>query len=651
MRTGALRIAARLLLLAVSVLGIAVAGELGLRWLDGFRLTSIRLVPVKSLAPPRPQVTEWPTAGANDVAAPHLDGIPRPAGVDASWFYSDPPPPPAKAPRPDLDALSNGIADQTLGKFARRTWNVNFVMRVAEHRDSYWQFLKQIKTPIRVFDPADHSQYPRYRLAPNDPHAEAWPTSTMSTNNLGYRGRDVSPAKPPRTCRIVFVGASTTIEHPSFPLTHPDYVGHYLNLWARARGLDVRFETINAAREGFQSTDLAAVVDQEVVPLSPDIVVYKEGANQFGEAKRLLTVSDTNVKPIGADFLTTGVVGGAPANYRSDVRRRWDTAIAAFRPLDEAPKPHYVVHWPAGLSEETPDVSRPDLPLDLPTIVRDTGHIRAALQTIGADLAVSSFVWMADDHLRLLASRPNERAIYWYLNGNEVVWPLTYHDIRRFADFQNRVFQRFTEADGCYFVDLARWFARDPALFIDGIHLSYPGIKLHGWITFLQLLPLVEQRLAAHATTTAPAIERPITFSTITIAEVEERLAAGARLLPVPALAEWRAGSPAVKLNLDSGRLSVEGTSNRWEYQVLSPDIPVEPDTTYRVTLPTTVTSGTIGIGVLDQSGATWISSPLDAATFTFFSGRNTKVQLVVADATPTGGTVTRSVFEIRRTP
>ena len=73
---------------------------------------------------------------------------------------------------------------------------------------------------------------------------------------------------------------------------------------------------------------------------------------------------------------------------------------------------------------------------------------------------------------------------------------MAYRDLRRFADFQNRVFHTFTVESGSYFVDLARWFPRDPALFVDGIHISYPGVKMHGWITFLQLLPLVEKLLA-----------------------------------------------------------------------------------------------------------------------------------------------------------
>lgn len=633
----------------VLALGVAaLAGEVALRVADGYRLASLRLTPVREPQPMAAPITIWPTEGANEIARPHLAGLPTPDGVDPAWFLTDPEPAPPKPARSDLEAPGADPADQTQAKFARRIWNLNFVVGQAKRRQSYWDYLKQIKTPIQVFDPPGHSEYPRYRLRPDDPYAEAWPTGTMATNNLGYRGRDVSVAKPPRTMRIVFVGASTTIDHYSFRLSLTDYAGHYLNLWARARGLDVQFETINTAREGLQSSDLAAVVEQEVLALAPDIVVYKEGANQFGEAKRLLSIEPSPVKPITPAFLATGVVGSEPANYYSNTRRRLDLALAAARPIGEAPRPPYTVNWPAGLSEETPDLSRADLPLDLATIVRDLGRIRELLTPTGADLAVSSFVWMAEDGLRLNGSRANERALYWYLNGNDVIWPLSYRDIRRFADFQNRVFQRFTTQSGTHFIDLARWFPRDPSLFVDGIHISYPGVKMHGWITFLELLPLVEARLKSHAVT-QPAAPAAVAFSTVTIADLVQRQAAGAQPLPMPPLEQWRPASSDVRVTLDELRASVSGASVRWAYQFMSPGIPVAPHTQYLVSLDTRVTSGVIGIGVLDQTGQSWISSPLDAAPFTFDSGTNSQVQLVIADATPTLGTVRPSIFEVRR--
>jgi hypothetical protein len=60
----------------------------------------------------------------------------------------------------------------------------------------------------------------------------------------------------PRTIRIVFVGASTTISKHTFPYSYPEFV--WLNLWAADHKLDIRFEAMNAGRESVQSIDLDA---------------------------------------------------------------------------------------------------------------------------------------------------------------------------------------------------------------------------------------------------------------------------------------------------------------------------------------------------------------------------------------------------------
>src|SRR6185295_20298650 len=78
-----------------------------------------------------------------------------------------------------------------------------------------------------------------------------------------------------------FVGASTTVGHHSLPFSYPEYVIHWLNLWAARSGQPVRFDGINAGREGLISASIAAIVRQEIVAAEPDLVVYYEGANQF----------------------------------------------------------------------------------------------------------------------------------------------------------------------------------------------------------------------------------------------------------------------------------------------------------------------------------------------------------------------------------
>ena len=43
----------------------------------------------------------------------------------------------------------------------------------------------------------------------------------------------------------------------------------------------------------------------------------------------------------------------------------------------EWPKPAYDLVWPAGVDERDPDIGRPDLPVNLSTILGDLDRIRA----------------------------------------------------------------------------------------------------------------------------------------------------------------------------------------------------------------------------------------------------------------------------------
>src|SRR3989442_1201395 len=100
-------------------------------------------------------------------------------------------------------------------------------------------------------------------------------------NRFGWRGPDLELNKDGRTVRIAFVGASTTVAPSYLPFSYPEFIGHWLNLWIRGRHPQTRVEVINAARTGIDSSSIAAIVQQEVVPLEPDLVVYYEGANSL----------------------------------------------------------------------------------------------------------------------------------------------------------------------------------------------------------------------------------------------------------------------------------------------------------------------------------------------------------------------------------
>jgi hypothetical protein len=296
--------------------------------------------------------------------------------------------------------------------------------------------------------------------------------------------------KLPDTIRIAFVGASTTVDAFGVPFSHPELVGYWLNWWAAAKGWRYRFEVINAGRMGINSNSIAAIVGQELVPVEPDLVVYYEGANQFWPDRMVRVDDGQQHEPPRSTYVKRTIL----EDYSALVRR-------ALRVVDRAEglggyeprKPASEVVWPEGVSESDPDVDSPKLPMDLPNIIASLDQIRASLSAIDGELIVSSFVWIAYPGMRLDMDR--DLTLYNYLN--RVYWPYTYAEIRRLADFQNRVFERYAQARGVPFVDLAAEYPQEPALAADAVHFRYEGLSLQAWIYLQKLIPIIEERIAS----------------------------------------------------------------------------------------------------------------------------------------------------------
>jgi hypothetical protein len=185
-----------------------------------------------------------------------------------------------------------------------------------------------------------------------------------------------------------------------------------------------------------------------------------------------------------------------PSRY-SALIRRLDHAVhmLAANGGGEPAKPVRALPWPEGLDEHDPDIGRADLPLSLSVILQDLDTIRTSLAGAGSELALASFVWLASDGLRL--DPVHNAAIYDMLNTD--FWPFRYADVRRMADFQNRVFRRYAAAHRLPFIDVAGEFPPLPALFVDAVHFSDDGTRLQAWIVLNGLLPLVRERLVSGA--------------------------------------------------------------------------------------------------------------------------------------------------------
>lgn len=411
----------------------------------------------------------------------------------ALWQRSPPPLPNRHSPDPaDLQKYqefgnrsiptehSGGVTQAELFK----VWNANILGDVCH--DDVLKHL--VRWPLKAFDPRDGNTHPRYRYPPNTTS----PTGLV-TNQLGWRGKPIAD-RTDRTIRIVFVGASTTAEDHAIPWSAPELLDEWLNDWSAARGLNVKFQVLNAAREGAFTADIVSIVRDEVVPLKPDLVIFYEGAIQFDWSSVVKQAQSLKALPKPRyEDLAGWVVDAARKSslFIHILRFLNSTGISAVGQVPEGPKPAYEIAWPPGLSETDPDISRQDLPLNLPGILKDFEAMRSALSEVGSEFALSSFIWMVDDGMKV---DPIEGRYIWGTN-NEVYWPWTYHDLRRGVDFENRVYRKFAKEQNLPFLDVARLVPRAQSLFADGVHMTQSGVRVKAWAFFHELIGLVEKRL------------------------------------------------------------------------------------------------------------------------------------------------------------
>jgi len=475
----------RLSTIVVAMICGVVAAEAISRRADGFKVWSGALRPVRA---PRPA----PRDASPDRS--YAIGMPVAPFVNKGWYVETPPAAPRIPMSLDLEKRAAEYPTEPWSPFFE--WNLTYLREQActDTRDVVMGALKD----FYYFESPDGSRYPSYRHL-----RHVSPPGWFATNAFGWRGPDIALNKPPDTIRIAFVGASTTSDAYGMPFSHPELVGHWLNRWAEAQGLRYRFEVINAGRTGIQSNSIAAIVTQELVPVEPDLVIYYEGANQFWP-DRVVTVDDgKRHDPPKATFRKRTVA----EDYSALVRRVLQLSDRVHAGFGAEPrKPASRVTWPTGIDEFHPAVNSPTLPMDLPNIVACLDIMRTALGKIGGELVVSSFVWLVHDGMRLNVDR--DSTLYQYLN--RTYWPFTYAELRRVADFQNRVFEEYARTHDLPFIDMAADFPQDPALANDAIHFRYRGLVLQAWIFLQRLIPIVQQRIADGRLPKSPSTVRSV---------------------------------------------------------------------------------------------------------------------------------------------
>lgn len=108
-------------------------------------------------------------------------------------------------------------------------------------------------------------------------------------NSKGFVGEEFKDQKEPGTYRIVAVGDSCTFGG-SWDTAYPHYLGQLLSA---VKGDQQHFEVINAGIEGYNSTYALARIEQDVLPLHPDLVTIYIGWND------LMKVNPDNLSDTG----------------------------------------------------------------------------------------------------------------------------------------------------------------------------------------------------------------------------------------------------------------------------------------------------------------------------------------------------------------
>jgi len=415
--------------------------------------------------------------------------IPLAPGVERSWFLATPAPisrGSAQTEPDDVERMREYIRVGHYGAQAFYLWNENFLQaRACDPSDKLFQDVPPV---FRAFHSLDATGYPHFRFPPN----RIIPTG-LQTNRYGFRGPDFPPPRQPGVLRIAIVGSSGTIGDHHHPFAYPDFVGFWLEKWLRAHGSSDRVQILNAGREGIGTTDVRAVLEQEVLPLRPDIVVFYDGANQLSIARDLLKAA----RPIDRAAHQQGpAVRSIPVWLTAYSRLAALLEVYLARAKQQArarePKPDYVLAFKPDFHEDHPDVTRSDLPLEMSTFLHDVSVMIDDTRAAGVPFVMATLPWLDGSE----GTKPSDpRYMYILQQLDTTFWPLRSADLRRLIELQNRLLREFAAEKHVPLLDVAEHYPRNPDLFIDLYHHTFDGDRLLAWIMLQELIPTVRQTM------------------------------------------------------------------------------------------------------------------------------------------------------------
>ncbi len=145
---------------------------------------------------------------------------------------------------------------------------VSFTERIGPPPPGVWRWTQY--DPILPWGNAPGYQFPKLGIA---------------INALGFRGEELSRAKPRGVTRVACLGDSTTfgiwVEKPGDIRANPSYPSELERL-ARADGLPV--EVVNAGVLGQSSSEGLVQLLTQLLPLEPDVITLRFGNNDHAQA-------------------------------------------------------------------------------------------------------------------------------------------------------------------------------------------------------------------------------------------------------------------------------------------------------------------------------------------------------------------------------
>lgn len=114
------------------------------------------------------------------------------------------------------------------------------------------------------------------------PHARfRYDNGTVAhANSLGYRGPEITLAKPPGVRRVVLLGGSTT---HGWGVDDTATIDAYMR--RRLASARIRFEIINAGLDGYDSRQILERIEHDVLRLDPDVLIINSGINDVRNAR------------------------------------------------------------------------------------------------------------------------------------------------------------------------------------------------------------------------------------------------------------------------------------------------------------------------------------------------------------------------------